>query len=93
MPKSIGVLLLVLAVAIGLSAVSLLYSHEVRAEGLFTLYQGENYVERGYPWGFWRCSEDGLCSVVISRLFMGIAFWIVVIVVVIAVVRFVVRLF
>lgn len=91
MRKSIGVILLVLAGAAVLSTASLIHTHEVRNEGFFSLYQGENYVDRGYPWGFWRCYDGGQCGIITSRLLIDVAFWAVIMAALIATVRLVVR--
>lgn len=92
MRQSIGVLLLVLIGVAVLSAAGLIHTNEVRNEGFFSLYQGENYVERGYPWGFWRCYERGGCGLIPGRLLLNIAFWAVIIAVVIVIARLAVRL-
>jgi len=75
MPKLLWWILLVLAAAVILTAIGLVYVNEVRSEGFFTLYQGRNYVEYGFPWGFWRCYEGESCGLVAGRLLANLLFW------------------
>lgn len=74
--------LIALLIAVLATGLSLQYQYRMNGSGFFTLYQGPAYVDRGWPWGFWRCHDtfydpygDKGCFLLGDAFVVEIIFW------------------